>query len=140
LSNRDPLSARRRALGAALAGTVAALAAGAAWAAASAPSEVVKPVWVQKPTMRDLMSLYPRYALDTARTGMVVIDCRVAKGGTLGACTVEQPAGAKYGFGEAGLKLASRFRMDAKDQEGRPTAGEAVRIPIQFRIPDDRVP
>jgi TonB family protein len=138
--NLDPWSTRRRTVAAALAGTVAILAAGAAWAAASASPEVIKPVWVQKPTLKDLMSVYPRAALETARTGMVVIDCRVANDGALTACAVEDQASVKYGFGEAGLELASRFRMDSKDGDGRPTAGAAVRIPILFKIPDDRVP
>jgi protein TonB len=138
LSNRDPF--RRRTATAVLASTVAALAAGAAWAAEPSPLQVIKPVWVERPTMRDLMSVYPRAALETSRTGMVVVDCRVASDGTLTACAVEEPSGAKYGFGEVGLQLASHFRMDSKDEDGRPTAGAGVRIPILFKIPDDRVP
>jgi protein TonB len=140
MPNREPASSRHRAVGAALSGTVAAMAAGAVWAAAPPPAEVVKPVWVQKPSLRDLMSVYPSSALDNGKTGMVVIGCRVAADGTLGACTVEKQPRGKYGFGEAGLKLASRFRMDARDADGRPTAGAGVRIPIQFKIPDDRAP
>ena len=132
--NRDPMSARRCALGAALAGTVAAAAAGAVWAADPAPPEVLKPVWAQRPTMKDLMRVYPKTALDHGATGMVVIGCRVAGDGTLGACTVERQSSAKYGFGEAGLKLASYFRMEAKDEDGRRTAGAAVRIPILFKL------
>jgi protein TonB len=136
MPNRDP---SRRAL-AALAGTLAALAAGAAWTAEPAPQEAIKPVWVQRPTMRDLMRVYPGEALDTARTGKVVIDCRVADDGTLTACAVEDPSRVKYGFGEAGLKLASHYRMAARDEDGRATAGAGVRLPILFKIPDDRVP
>lgn len=138
MSNRDP--SRRNALAAAMAGAFAAATAGAAWAAAPAPAEVIKPVWVQKPTLRDLMSVYPHAALDNAKTGMVVIGCRVAADGSLTACAVEQQKPLKYDFGEAGLKLASRFRMEATDADGRPTAGAGVRIPILFRIPDDRSP
>ena len=123
---------------AALAAAAVAFAAGSPLAAEPAPQVVTQPVWVQQPSMRDLMTVYPRYALDTARTGLVVIDCRVATDGALDACAVEPGSRAKYGFGEAGLKLASRFRMDVKDAAGRPTAGAAVRIPIQFKIPDDR--
>jgi|SRR6185312_10855024 len=137
MPNRDPASILRRA---ALAGIAAALAAGAAWAATPAPAEVMKPVWVQKPTMKDLMRVYPSSALNNGRTGVAVIGCRVAADGSLTACAVESQKPANYPFGEAGLKLASRFRMEARDADGRPTAGEAVRIPIQFKIPDDRVP
>ena len=136
MSNRDPVLSRR-ALTAALAGT-AVLAAGAVRAADPATSEMIKPVWVEQPTLRTLMSVYPSAALDNGAQGMAVIDCQVADDGTLRACTVEQQKPAKYPFGEAGLKLASRFRMQAKDEDGRPTAGAGVRIPILFRIPDDR--
>jgi protein TonB len=136
--NRDPWSSRRRS--ALFAAAVVALAAGAAWAAEPTPQQVIKPVWVERPTLKDLMSVYPSAALETARTGMVVIDCRVANDGTLTACAVEDQTRVKYGFGEAGLKLASLFRMDARDGDGRPTAGAGVRIPILFKIPDDRVP
>jgi protein TonB len=138
MPNRDPWSFRRRS--AILAAAVAALAAGAVSAAETASPPLIKPVWVQKPTLKDLMSVYPRAALETARTGMVVIDCRVANDGTLGACAVEDQSRVKYGFGEAGLKLASHYRMDARDADGRPTAGAGVSIPIEFKIPDDRVP
>ena len=140
MSNRDPRSSRRRSSVAALAGMVAALAAGAVWAADSTPPKVIKPVWVQRPTMRELMSVYPSAALDNGAQGMVVIGCRVAEDGTLTACAVEQQKPLKYAFGEAGLKLASRFRMEARDGDGRSTAGAGVRIPILFRIPDDRLP
>ena len=138
MSHRDPLCFRRRAVGAVLAGTAAALAAGAAWATDTAPPRAIKPVWVQKPTLGELMSVYPHSALDNAKMGMVVIDCRVATDGTLGGCTVESQPRGKYGFGEAGLTLAARFRMAAQDADGRPTAGAGVRIPILFKIPDDR--
>jgi TonB family protein len=137
MSNRDPVSFSRRAMGAALAGTVAAVA-GAVWAADPAPSAMIRPVWVQRPTLRNLMSVYPSAALNNGAQGMAVIGCRVAEDGTLTACAVEQQKPAKYAFGEAGLKLASSFRMEAKDEDGRPTAGAGVRIPILFRIPDDR--
>ncbi len=107
---------------------------------APAPAEVIKPVWLQKPTIRHPMSVYPRAALDRGATGTVVIGCRVAEDGTLGACAVEQQKPVQYAFGEAGLKLAASFRMEGKDADGRPTAGAGVRIPILFKIPDDRVP
>ena len=133
MPSREPASSRCRILAAALAGTIAA-SAGAVWAADPAPAEVIKPVWVQKPTLKDLMRVYPKTALDHGATGMVVVGCRVAADGTLGACTVEKQSSAKYPFGEAGLKLASYFRMEAKDEDGRRTAGAAVHIPIQFKL------
>jgi TonB family protein len=84
------------------------------------------------------MGVYPTYALDNGAPGIAVIGCRVAADGTLTACVVEQQKPARYAFGDAGLKLVSLFRMTTKDQDGRPTAGAGVRIPVLFEIPDDR--
>jgi protein TonB len=133
MSNREPLSCRRT-LGAVLAGAVAALAAGAVWATDTAPPATIKPVWILQPSQKDLLRAYPRDALNHGSPGRVVIGCRVTADGTLTACAVEQQKPAKYDFGEAGLKLASHFRMETRDADGRPTAGAAVRLPIEFKL------
>jgi protein TonB len=135
MSNRDP--SRRRALSAVLAGTAVALTAGAVWAAESGPPQVIKPVWVQRPTLKDIARVYPTDALNHGAAGVAVIDCQVATDGTLSACAVQDQRPAKYHFGEAGLKLVPDFRMQATDEDGRQTAGATVRIPIQFKLTDN---
>jgi TonB family protein len=124
-------------MSAALAGTVAAIAAGAVWAADPAPPGVIKPVWVQRPTLKDIARAYPKDALNHGATGTAVIGCRVADDGALRACAVEEQNPARYHFGDAGLKLASDFRMKARDEDGRSTAGSTVRVPILFKLADD---
>lgn len=136
MSNIALQCALRRKAGVVLIGLIAAAGAGAAWAADPALRETAKPVWVQQPTFQNLARAYPRDAHNAGAGGMAVIDCRVAPNGTLEACTVEKQKPAKYAFGEAGLKLAPYFRMEARDEDGRPTAGNAVRIPILFKLTD----
>ncbi|MGZ5986561.1 MAG: TonB family protein, partial [Caulobacteraceae bacterium] len=127
------VSPLRRKLGLALAGVIALGGAGAVWAAN--PAYVVgKPDWVEKPTGADLVSFYPKAAADAGKTGMAVIGCRVRADGRLRACKVRKQDPADYGFGEAALKMSPRFRMKAKDGDGRPTAGAAVVIPIKFAL------
>jgi TonB family protein len=135
MSNRYPGTSRRL-VTAVLAGMTAA-AAGAAWAADPAPPEVIKPVWVQRPTLKQIVRAYPRDALNHGAAGTAVIGCRVADDGTLQTCAIEEQKPARYHFGDAGLKLASDFRMKARDEDGRRTAGVSVLIPIQFRLADD---
>jgi TonB family protein len=133
--NFVPVSPLRRKLGLALAGVIAVAGAGAVWAANPTPPAVVgKPDWIEKPTGADVANLYPKAAQKAGVTGMVVMDCRVKRDGSLRACKVRKQDPAEYGFGEAALKMSVRFRMKAMDGDGRPTAGAAVTIPIKFAL------
>lgn len=133
--NFVPVSPLRRKLGLALAGVIALAGAGAVWAASPAsPRLVGKPNWVEKPTGEDVKSLYPKAAEKAGKEGMAVIDCRVRGDGSLRACRIHSQDPAQYGFGKAALKMSTRFRMKAKDEDGLPTAGAAVTIPIRFKL------
>jgi TonB family protein len=133
--NIVPASPLRRKLGLALAGFIALGGAGAVWAAnPAAPPVIGKPDWVEKPTGADVADLYPKAAEKAGVTGMAVINCRVRKDGSLRACRIRKQDPAQYGFGDAALKMSARFRMKAKDQDGHPTAGGAVVIPIKFTL------
>jgi TonB family protein len=135
--NRDPFSSHRRRLGAVLAGAVVLAGAGAVWAASpTAPRVVGKPDWVQTPTAKDLVAWYPEAAEKAKVTGMVVMNCRVKKDGYLRACKVSKQDPAKYGFGEAALKMSKSFRMKEIDGDGHSTAGAQVTIPIKFALAD----
>ena len=133
--NVAPASPLRRRLGVALVSVIAAAGAGAVWAASpGAPHVAAKPDWVEKPTAKDLVAFYPKAAEKAGKTGMVVLDCRVRRDGGLRACRVKSENPAQYGFGEAALKMSAMFRMRAKDEDGRPTAGAGVNIPIKFAL------
>lgn len=130
-----PVSPLRRKLGVALVAAIATGGAGAVWAAnPAAPRVVGTPDWVEKPTGEQMARFYPKAAEDAGKEGMVVLACRVRPDGHLRACRVRRQQPAKYGFGEAALKISPLFRMKAKDGDGHPTAGAAVNIPIKFAL------
>ncbi len=132
--NVVPVSPLRRKLGLGLAGLIALAGASAVWAASPAPRLIGKPDWVERPTGADLVSFYPKAAEKAGKTGMAAITCRVRRDGGLRACKVTSQDPAQYGFGEAALKMSANFRMKAMDQDGRPTAGAQVTIPIKFAL------
>ena len=133
--NLVPVSPLRRKLGLVLAGVVALAGAGAVWAAdPTSTSPVQKPVWIEKPTLQEMISVYPTAAEKGDVTGMVMMACGIRQDGRLRACTIRQETPAGHGFGQAALKLSPRFRMEATEPDGHPTAGMQVTIPITFAI------
>jgi TonB family protein len=135
--NLVPVSPLRRKLGLALAGAIALAGAGAVWAAnPTAPRVVGKPDWVARPTGEDLAKLYPKAAEKAKVSGWATITCRVNPDGTLRACKTIRQDPAKYGFGEAALKMSRSFKMTSTDGDGHPTAGAQVTIPIKFALAD----
>jgi TonB family protein len=95
----------------------------------------VLPDWIARPDMADVVRFYPPAAAAAKQEGRATITCRVDGQGRLGKCQMisEAPEGA--GFGDAALALADRFQMKPLDKEGRPTAGQDVRIPFKFALP-----
>jgi TonB family protein len=132
--NVVPVSPLRRKLGLALAGAIALAGAGAVWAASPASRLIQEPDWVQKPTGEDLARLYPKAAMDAGKEGFAVISCHVRTDGTLRSCRLRKQNPAKYGFGEAALKMSPLFRMKPQTKDGRPTSNGMVNIPIKFML------
>jgi len=97
---------------------------------------IIDPVWLLRPSREDVSELYPPVAADENRTGVVVINCAVTASGRLSACKVAAERPARYGFGAATLKLASRFRMRSTTRSGEPVAGRRVRLPVRWRLDD----
>lgn len=94
---------------------------------------IEQPVWLVRPSARDIARVYPRRALNRGREGRVVLDCTVHAGGTL-TCAVanENPRG--EGFGDAALELVPAFRMQPGLPDGRSVEGARVRLPVTFRL------
>jgi len=91
---------------------------------------VTQPVWLKLPNGEDMARYRPE---DARESGRAVIECAVSDRGLLQSCQVlEETPGQHYG--DAALKVASRFRMGPTDRGGLPTAGRKVRIPLTWTL------
>lgn len=91
---------------------------------------VTQPVWLTLPNGDDMARYRPEEARESGRA---VIECTVSDRGLLQSCQVlEETPGQHYG--DAALKVASRFRMGPTDRGGLSTAGRKVRIPLTWTL------
>jgi hypothetical protein len=60
--------------------------------------------------------------------------CRVAAGGRLQGCALEQETPLNEGYGQAALAMIPEFRVSLWTDEGLPTVGGTVRVPMRFDI------
>lgn len=111
----------------------AAIASASAIKAAPGP-DLLEVNWVATPTGQDIANVYPPTAVQAGKGGAVLLECQVAREGSLEACAVqiEDPVGLE--FGAAALELAPLFRMAETAPDGSAVAGRTVRIPIMFSI------
>lgn len=90
--------------------------------------------WVRRPTGMDVLEVFPPRAVRARKfSGKVVMTCAVMKTGDLENCSILQEIPENSGFGAASLKLAKKFRLATKTNDGRPTEGGRVAIPIVFQ-------
>jgi hypothetical protein len=70
----------------------------------------------------------------------VTIRCKVGEGGALEACETitQEPDGLDYD--QAALALSKYFRLAIWTEEGLPSVGGTVRVPIRFDIKDGPPP
>jgi TonB family protein len=102
---------------------------------------VLHPNYIRMPNGRDLASEYPSPAFRAGVAGRAVLRCRVQADGTLANCviTAETPLG--YGFGEATLRVAKRFRMKpSTGGSGQGVEGDFVIIPIVWKMAQGQDP
>ena len=112
----------------------------ASWAQ-DEPKPLRKVVWEELPTAAVMEKAYPEAAFQQGVAGKVVLACKVLDTGRLDACATRSETPADQGFGFAAQSLVPAFRMRATTEEGLPTAGGFVRIPIVFTPPPvDEVP
>jgi TonB family protein len=100
-----------------------------------------KPHWVAIPTFDELKASFPPEAW---KTGMlkarVVLVCQVMTGGAVDACQADSEDPKGLGFAAAALSLAHAFRLSVWTDEGLPTVGGQVRIPIRYDFSDSPPP
>lgn len=94
-----------------------------------------RPDWKAFPTMEDFTAVVPQAARQArVYSARVVMECHVGATGALEACTAasEEPAG--LGYADAALALAKAFRLSVWTDEGLPTIGGVVRVPLRFDL------
>jgi len=104
---------------------VAALGWGSAASAANA-------LWLQHPMNGDIEREYPRKARAKREAGVVELTCKLNVESRLEACAVKSETPPEFGFGEAALKLVSRFKMRKVVNGKEVAAGTEVTVPIKF--------
>ena len=92
-------------------------------------------VWRVKPNGEDMAAAYPQKAQLAEQAGWVILECLTATTGEMKDCKVLGEAPANYGFGAAGLKLSSRFRIDVRKTDPTILEGGVVTIPIIMQTP-----
>jgi TonB family protein len=100
-----------------------------------------RPRWTALPRGEDMVSAVPAQARQAGvLKARVVIECAVGASGGLEACAVQSEEPAGLGYGEAAVTLSRRFGLAIWSDEGLPTVGGRVRIPIRFDVADAAAP
>jgi TonB family protein len=95
-----------------------------------------KPQWTQLPSSGSVADGYPAAARAKGISGArVVLHCVVGTGGTVQDCQVRSEEPAEFGFGQAALALAPHFRLSVWTEQGLPTVGGRVTLPIRYQLP-----
>lgn len=102
---------------------------------ASAEPLIGKPKWIQLPSFNDVAAVLPPQAKAAGvYKARVVLACGVHARGGVGTCSVASEEPPALGYGAAAMSLAPYFRLALWTDEGLPTVGGAVRIPVRFDL------
>lgn len=96
---------------------------------------VTDPVWISRPSGRDIALAYPDGAARASFQGRAVLLCTATEAGLLADCAVEAEDPPNMGFDAAVLELSRRFVLHSKDKQGDLIVGRPVRVPIRFVLP-----
>jgi hypothetical protein len=94
---------------------------------------VTKPSWAALPSAEDFQATFPKTQNGVNKV-RVVLGCTVEAGGSLGSCSVAQEDPPGQGYGDGALALASKFRMGPWSQDGEPTVGAHIKLPIRYEL------
>jgi TonB family protein len=114
--------------------TEAELRAGAPTQAELENAQLITPApWIRRPDAQSFARYYPTPQLEAGIGGRVDLMCLVVADGSL-RCVVASEEPAEHGFGMAALAIARDFQMAGETEDGTPTTGGRVRIPLRFNV------
>jgi TonB family protein len=94
---------------------------------------ITKPAWAAMPNIQDFQATFPKTA-NGVNSVRVVLACTVQADGALGGCAVDSEDPPGQGYGQGALALASKFRVGPWSQDGQPTAGGHLKLPIRYAL------
>lgn len=96
---------------------------------------VRQPEWTTVLDAAQVQAIFPDTAADAGvQSGRGVADCLVAADGSLTECRIVSERPAALGFGEAAVQVAQTMRMNLWSEDGRPTVGARIRLPVEFSL------
>ena len=110
---------------------------GLTFAASALDGETVigRPKWVMVPAINDLAAVLPEAARKAkVFKARVSLSCRVVVGGKVDGCRVIGEEPGSLGYDGAALKLVPYFGLAVWTDEGLPTVGGTVSIPLRFDL------
>jgi TonB family protein len=94
---------------------------------------ITKPAWAAMPSIEDFQATFPKTA-NGVNSVRVVLACTVLNSGALGACSVDSEDPPGQGYGQGALALAAKFRVGPWSQDGQPTLGARLKLPIRYEL------
>lgn len=93
---------------------------------------VIRPVWLAAPSQSMMLNCTTGYLKDPTFTGeQIWLGCTVQPDGTLGQCLVKETRRAQAaGVEDVAICAAGGFRIGPKDEDGLPTAGRPILLPM----------
>jgi TonB family protein len=93
-----------------------------------------QPKMLKRPGDDQMLQAYPTAARDASTIGFVLMVCTITADGHMSNC-VARANPTRYGFERAALKLAPDFQTQTRTDDGTPTVGTSILIPILFALP-----
>jgi TonB family protein len=94
---------------------------------------ITQPAWAAMPTPADFQATFPKTE-NGVNSVRVVLACTIEAGGALGGCAVDSETPPGQGYGQGALALASKFRVGPWSQDGQPTVGAKLKLPIRYEL------
>jgi TonB family protein len=88
--------------------------------------EIANPVWRQKPSQKQVDSVYPMQAMWDEKVGTATVQCRAGADGGFVSCRILCEAPKGYGFGRSALAVLAAHTLVPTLPDGRSVAGMTV--------------